>query len=78
LKDVLRREERLLAKLEDTVKLMAHKESRATVRGMIKNKRADIRAYKAILKASAKCPAVAGPSAKKPAAAKKSRCKPRG
>ncbi|MFQ5465974.1 MAG: hypothetical protein ACE5EI_08605 [Thermodesulfobacteriota bacterium] len=78
LKDIMAREEKLLAKLQETLKLMAHKESKAIVREIIKNKRADIRAYKAILKASARCPAVVKPSAKKPAAAKKSRCRPKG
>ena len=62
LKDILRREERLVEKLKETISLMAHKESKDIVRGFLKNKRAEVREYKKILKKSSKCPAVKGPS----------------
>lgn len=58
LKNVLKREEALLLKLKETVSLMTHKESKALVREMMKNKRGYIRNYKKIIKQSAKCPAI--------------------
>ena len=58
LKNVLKREEALLLKLKETVALMIHKESKALVREMMKNKRVDIRNYKKIIKQSSKCPAI--------------------
>jgi hypothetical protein len=58
LKNVLKREEALLEKLKETVALMIHKESKALVREMMKDKRVDIRNYKKIIKQSAKCPAI--------------------
>ena len=58
LKIVLKREEALLEKLKTTVVLMSHKESKACVREMMKNKRVDIRNYKRIIKQSEKCPAI--------------------
>lgn len=61
LKDILRREERLVEKLKETVSLMAHKESKDLVRGFLKNKRAEVREYKKIIKKSEKCPAVKKP-----------------
>ena len=66
IKDILRREERLLVKLTDTVPLIVHKETKAVMREMAKGKRADIKAYKEILKQAEKCPAI-----KKPVTAKK-------
>ncbi|MFQ5427796.1 MAG: hypothetical protein ACE5EZ_02335 [Thermodesulfobacteriota bacterium] len=78
LKDILRREERLVIKIKDTVAVMAHKESKATLRGFLKNKRAEVREYKKIIKMSEKCPAIKKPAGKcAPAKAKKStgRCK---
>lgn len=70
IKDILKREEKVLEKLMAALPLVAHKDSKATLRGTIKNKKADIRAYKGILKNSEKCPAVKKPAAKKPAAKK--------
>jgi hypothetical protein len=58
LKNVLKREEALLLKLKETVALMIHKESKALVMEMMKDKRVDIRNYKKIIKQSAKCPAI--------------------
>ncbi|MFQ5585483.1 MAG: hypothetical protein ACE5GF_01470 [Thermodesulfobacteriota bacterium] len=58
LKNVLKREEALLEKLKETVSLMSHKDSKALVREMMKNKMGDIRNYKKIIKQSAKCPAI--------------------
>ncbi|MFQ5353355.1 MAG: hypothetical protein ACE5DR_00275 [Thermodesulfobacteriota bacterium] len=79
LKDILRREERLIIKIKDTVAVMAHKESKATLRGFLKNKRAEVREYKKIIKQSEKCPAIKKPAAKcaAPAKAKKgmSKCR---
>ncbi|MFQ5442210.1 MAG: hypothetical protein ACE5EB_05740 [Thermodesulfobacteriota bacterium] len=64
LKDILKREERLVEKLRETIALMAHKESKDFVKGFLKNKRAEIREYKKILKRSEKCPAVKKPGRK--------------
>ncbi len=69
IKDILKREELLLTKLVATVTIMAHKESKAAVRIIIAGKRSAIKSYKAILKASAKCPAI------KPKAAAKTKAK---
>lgn len=74
IKDILKREERVLVRLQEAVPHIAHKDTKAEVRGIIKNKRAEIRSYKAIIKASEKCPAVmktAKKAAPKKAAAKK-------
>ncbi len=68
IKDILRREELLLVKLTDTVPIIVHKETKAALREMAKTKRADIRAYKKILKQAAKCPAIKKPTAAKKAA----------
>ncbi len=79
IKDILRREERLVVKIKDTITIMAHKESKAQLRGFLKNKRAEVKEYKKIIKAGEKCPAIKKPASKcKPAAgAKKTggRCK---
>ncbi|MFQ5480612.1 MAG: hypothetical protein ACE5DW_04980 [Thermodesulfobacteriota bacterium] len=79
IKDILRREERLVIKIKDTIAVMAHKESKALLRGFLKNKRAEVKGYKKIIKDSEKCPAVKKPAAKckTTARAKKtaSRCK---
>ena len=81
IKDILRREERLIEKLKETITLMTHKESKALLRGFLKNKRAEVREYKKIIKNSEKCPAVKKTTARKgcatKTAAKKttSRCK---
>jgi len=64
LKDILKREERLVEKIRETIALMAHKESKDLVRGFLKNKRAEVREYKKILKKSEKCPAVKKPGRK--------------
>jgi len=77
-KDILRREERLVLKIKDTITIMAHKESKALLRVFLKNKRAEVKEYKKIIKNSEKCPAVKKPAAKKTAGACKtrvSRCK---
>lgn len=70
IKDILKREEKVLEKLLAALPLIAHKESKATLTATIKNKKADIKAYLGILKNSAKCPAVKKAPAKKTAAAK--------
>ncbi|HXI10848.1 MAG TPA: hypothetical protein VNK06_08595 [Thermodesulfobacteriota bacterium] len=70
LKDILAREEKLLAKLRDTVKLLAHKESKAVLNALVRAKKESIGAYKSIIKNSQKCPAVSSATkkaAKKPA-----------
>lgn len=58
IKDILKREEKVLEKLLAALPLIAHKESKATLTATIKNKKADIKAYLGILKNSEKCPAV--------------------
>jgi len=70
IKDMLKREEKALEKLQAALLLIAHKETKAEVRGAIKNKRADIKLYKRIIKDSEKCPAVKKPAAKKATAKK--------
>lgn len=70
IKDILKREEKVLEKLKTALPLMAHKETAATLKATIKNKMADIKAYLGILKNSEKCPAVKKAPAKKTAAAK--------
>lgn len=75
IKDILKREEALLGKIKKALEIMAHKESKVSLREVAKAKRAAISAYKKIIKASEKCPAVKKPAAKKPAAKKKAACK---
>ncbi len=58
LKDVLVREEKILAKLQDAISLIAHKETKSLIRGIVKAKRGDIKTYKKIIRESEKCPAV--------------------
>ena len=58
LKDILAREETLLAKLRDALTVMAHKESKAVLNGIAKAKKEAIGAYKSIIKNSQSCPAV--------------------
>jgi len=81
IKDILRREERLIVKIKETITIMAHKESKAILRGFLKNKGAEVKEYKKILKNSEKCPAIKKPAGKckTTADAKKttSRCKPK-
>ena len=72
-KNILGREEKLLAKLMETVPIIVHKETKASLREIIKSKRADIRTYKKILKAAEKCPAIKKPSPKKTAPRKSCR-----
>ena len=69
IKDILKREEKVLEKLLAALPLIAHKESKATLTATIKNKKADIKAYLGILKNSAKCPAVKKAPAKQTATA---------
>lgn len=69
IKDILKREERLLEKMKETVPLIAHKETKAALREAMKKKRADIRSYRAIIRRSEKCPAIKKPAGK-PAAKK--------
>jgi hypothetical protein len=71
IKDILKREEAILEKIKKALAIMAHKESKASLREIAKAKRAAISTYKKILKASEKCPAVKKPAAKK----KKAACK---
>ncbi len=74
IKNILGREEKLLAKLQETLPIIVHKETKASIREMVKTKKADIRSYKKILKASEKCPAIKKPAGKK-SPAKMSSCK---
>ncbi len=69
IKDILKREEKVLEKLLAALPLIAHKESKATLTATIKNKKADIKAYLGILKNSEKCPAVVKTATAKGAAA---------
>jgi len=73
IKDILKREEKVLEKLLAALPLIAHKESKATLTATIKSKKADIKAYLGILKNSEKCPAVKTATARKTAASK-SKC----
>lgn len=66
LKDILAREEKLLAKLRDTVKVVAHKESKVVLNAIAGTKKEAIAAYRSIIKVSQKCPAV-NPAVKKAA-----------
>lgn len=66
LKDILAREEKLLTKLRDTVKVVAHKESKVVLNAIAGAKKEAIGAYKSIIKVSQKCPAV-NPAVKKAA-----------
>ncbi len=80
LKAVLKREIALLEKIKDTLTVMAHKESKVSLKEIAKAKRAAISTYKKIIKASEKCPAIKKPAAKKaatkkPATKKKAACK---
>jgi hypothetical protein len=75
IKDILKREEATLEKIKKALEIMAHKESKASLREIAKAKRAAISAYKKILRASEKCPAVKKPAAKKTATKKKAACK---
>ena len=77
LKAVLKREVALLEKIKETLTVMAHKESKVSLKEIAKGKRAAISAYKKIIKASEKCPAIKKPATKKKAACKtkKSACK---
>lgn len=70
IKDILKREEKVLEKLQAALPLIAHKETTATLKATIANKKADIKAYKCIIKDSEKCPAVKKTPAKMTAAAK--------
>ncbi len=72
LKDVLKREEKLLAKVKDTIVLMVHKESKIMLKALAADKRSAISSLKRIIRSSEKCPAVK-PGAKKAA----SKCKPK-
>ena len=58
LKDILRREERLLKKLQETIPLVAHKETHAVLSEIAKIKKTAIAVYRKIIKTSEKCPAV--------------------
>jgi len=62
-KNILKAEEKMLERLEKTLHLMAHRESKASLREVIRGKKRDIRTYKSILKQAAKCPAVIGKKA---------------
>jgi len=80
LKAVLKKEIALLENIKDTLAVMAHKESKASLKEIAKAKRVAISAYKKIIKASEKCPAIKKPVAKKaatkkPATKKKAACK---
>jgi len=62
-------------KVKETLAIMAHKESKASLRLIATAKKSAISAYKKIIKDSEKCPAVKKPAAKKSAAKKKAACK---
>jgi len=64
LTDILAREEKLLVKVRDTAKTLAHKESKAVLNALVKAKKDAIAAYKTIIKTSQKCPAVKAPAKK--------------
>jgi hypothetical protein len=73
-KDILRREERVLEKLLATIPTVTHKDTKITLREIVSVKRAEIKCYKAIIKASEKCPAVKKKAAKKKAVKKSAKC----
>ena len=81
LKDILRRSEGLLERLQKLVPDIAHKKSKALLQEAVKAKKAAISTYKSIIKSSEKCPAVEKPAPKKStvrkAAAKKGGAKKR-
>jgi hypothetical protein len=65
LKDLLKREETLFTKLNRTIAVMAHKESKIVLKEMAKIKSGMIETYKMVIKASEKCPAVIKKTKKK-------------
>lgn len=71
LKDLLRRSEGLLERLQKLIPEIAHKKSKALLQEVVKGKKAAISTYKSIIKSSEKCPEVKKPTAKKPASRKK-------
>jgi hypothetical protein len=60
IKRLIKREERTLLKLKETLSIMAHKESKALLKGFMTEKKAAIKAYKAMLERASRCPAVMG------------------
>jgi len=58
IKDILRREERLVERLADAIPLGSHRDTKDALRGFLKNKRSEVRAYKGIITRSGRCPAV--------------------
>ncbi len=75
IKNILKRDEATLAKLQEAVTLIAHKETKAAMKAIIKTRRDAIKIYKTVIKASEKCPAVKKTAAKKAAAAAKKACR---
>ncbi|MFQ5736441.1 MAG: hypothetical protein ACE5GY_06210, partial [Thermodesulfobacteriota bacterium] len=70
LKDILNREEKLLAAVKKTVTLVAQKQSKAVLKEISKVKANAIKSYKDLIKATAAAPAKKA-AAKKKAAPKK-------
>ncbi|HHL39250.1 MAG TPA: hypothetical protein ENJ37_01975 [Deltaproteobacteria bacterium] len=79
LKGIVRREEALLAKLVETTKAAAMKETKAALREIAKGKREHIRALKKLVTAEEKCAAKpaskCGPRAKSASTKKKTAAK---
>ncbi|MFQ5736444.1 MAG: hypothetical protein ACE5GY_06225 [Thermodesulfobacteriota bacterium] len=74
IKNILKREEGTLAKLQEAVTLTSHRETKSALRAVVKNRKEAIKIYKTIIKASEKCPAVKKTTVKK-AAPKKAAAK---
>jgi hypothetical protein len=67
LKDILKRSESLLDKLQKLIPDIAHRKSKALLKEAAKRKKAAIATYKTIIKSSEKCPAIEKPKKKAPA-----------
>jgi hypothetical protein len=67
LKDILKRSESLLDKLQKLIPEIAHRKSKALLKETAKRKKAAIATYKSIIKSSEKCPAIEKPKKKAPA-----------
>ena len=58
IKDILRREERLVDKLAGAIPLIAHRDTKELVRGFLRNKKKEVSAYRKIIERGMRCPAV--------------------
>ena len=65
IKKLIEREEKTLLNLKDTLSIMAHKESKALLKGLVAEKNAAIKSYKLVLAKAAKCPAIISKTAGK-------------